>query len=107
MTHPIKRPQSFDDLCMWFAREIDHAFPEHNDDRIGFALTHMDARQKEEIRTFLSEALDGRYSAEQLQDIWNRSPSRYYIPDDAHLRAFLGEIVRNIELNPKSGLPEW
>jgi hypothetical protein len=67
---------------------------------IASALKRLDARQRANLKRFLTELLNKNRDEAELQDIWNSSSADYYIKGNDGIRTFL-TMVRDMIEEPR------
>ena len=98
-------PRAFKTFAMGFPQDIDVSPPISFGDMVGAAVTGVDQDEFGSLKIYLDELLSGRYSMEQLREIWDASPSNIYFHQGEELlkvltcaRSLLVEYLSKAEM---------
>ena len=61
------------------------------------ALKHLNATQKDVVKGFLTELLNGNHDEAELRRVWNSTSADYFVAGDQGLRTFLTMVRDAIE----------
>ena len=84
----MKTPDEFSDICGQFHADI-HLHCQSIDEMVRFSLNLVDQERARVAHAFLDALLSGRYSEDELQEIWQQTPADIYFPKPEELVAVL------------------
>ena len=87
----MKTPEEFKELCQWFYQGSRDEFVGH-EEWIAHAVASVHG-EKRVIKEFLDELLSGRYSDDEIAQVWNSTHADYDFSRGSH-RVFLTQIRR-------------
>lgn len=88
-------PDEFRQFCHWFYQGSRDDFATY-EEWIGHAVARVDGKQKEVIRKFLDELLSGKYSDQEVAQVWRNAGPDYDFNEGGH-RIFLAEVRSMIQ----------
>ena len=92
----IKIPPAFPKMGTWLNYRLDSLWkPGQN--IVNFAISHVDDREKRQIRSSLKKALAADLSQDELETLWSFGETNILIPDEREFRDYIGWIITEID----------